>query len=122
MAMNQSHSCNFLCLIQGMMNNYQYVLPYYTNLTLLLRLSFYCVYFIFRYQVLVIIDARPRELGLPTEAYIAVEEVHDVSILYIELTYHLNLIVEYFLLKYLCLREYAIEIFRIILKHQSIYK
>jgi len=28
-------------------------------------------------SVLVIIDARPRELGLPTEAYIAVEEVHD---------------------------------------------
>jgi len=27
--------------------------------------------------VLVIIDAKPKELGLPTEAYIAVEEVHD---------------------------------------------
>lgn len=29
--------------------------------------------------VLVVIDAKPKELGLPTEAYIAVEEVHDVS-------------------------------------------
>jgi len=28
-------------------------------------------------SVLVIIDARPKDLGLPTEAYIAVEEVHD---------------------------------------------
>ncbi|XP_076350921.1 regulatory particle non-ATPase 8 [Tachypleus tridentatus] len=28
-------------------------------------------------SVLVIIDAKPRDLGLPTEAYIAVEEVHD---------------------------------------------
>lgn len=33
-----------------------------------------------RYQpnsILVIIDAKPKDLGLPTEAYIAVEEVHD---------------------------------------------
>ena len=30
-------------------------------------------------KVLVIIDAKPKDLGLPTEAYIAVEEVHDVS-------------------------------------------
>lgn len=30
-------------------------------------------------SVLVIIDAKPRELGLPTEAYKATEEVHDVS-------------------------------------------
>jgi 26S proteasome regulatory subunit N8 len=29
--------------------------------------------------VLVIIDAKPKDLGLPTEAYVAVEEVHDVS-------------------------------------------
>ncbi|XP_071817491.1 26S proteasome non-ATPase regulatory subunit 7-like [Apostichopus japonicus] len=28
-------------------------------------------------SVLVIIDAKPKEIGLPTEAYIAVEEVHD---------------------------------------------
>lgn len=28
-------------------------------------------------SVLVIIDAKPKELGLPTEAYIAIEEVHD---------------------------------------------
>ncbi len=25
-----------------------------------------------------IIDAKPKDLGLPTEAYIAVEEIHDV--------------------------------------------
>jgi len=33
--------------------------------------------------VLVIIDAEPKDhnIGLPTEAYIAVEEVHDVSII-----------------------------------------
>jgi hypothetical protein len=29
--------------------------------------------------MLVIIDAKPKDLGLPTEAYIAVEEIHDVS-------------------------------------------
>lgn len=28
-------------------------------------------------SVLVIIDAKPRDLGLPTEAYIAVEDIHD---------------------------------------------
>merc|ERR1719348_1128482 len=28
-------------------------------------------------SVLVIIDAKPKDIGLPTEAYIAVEEVHD---------------------------------------------
>jgi len=32
-------------------------------------------------SVLVIIDAAPKDLGLPTEAYRAVEEVHDVSAL-----------------------------------------
>ena len=32
--------------------------------------------------VLVIINAEPPELGLPTEAYFSVEEVHDVSIDY----------------------------------------
>ena len=26
-----------------------------------------------------IIDAKPKDLGLPTDAYVAVEEVHDVS-------------------------------------------
>ena len=31
--------------------------------------------------MLVVIDAQPRELGLPTRAYVAVEEVHDVSVL-----------------------------------------
>lgn len=31
-------------------------------------------------SVLIIIDAKPKDLGLPTEAYQAVEEVHDVSI------------------------------------------
>lgn len=32
--------------------------------------------------MLVIIDAEPKDhnIGLPTEAYIAVEEVHDVSV------------------------------------------
>lgn len=29
--------------------------------------------------VLVIIQAEPKDLGLPTEAYIEVQEVHDVS-------------------------------------------
>lgn len=28
-----------------------------------------------------IIDVKPKDLGLPTEAYISVEEVHDVSVL-----------------------------------------
>ena len=28
--------------------------------------------------MLVIIDAKPKDLGLPTDAYVAVEEVHDV--------------------------------------------
>ena len=31
-------------------------------------------------KVLVIVDAKPRDLGLPTDAYYAVEEVHDVSV------------------------------------------
>lgn len=30
--------------------------------------------------MLVIIDVKPKDLGLPTEAYISVEEVHDVSV------------------------------------------
>uniref|UniRef100_A0A8C5G007 MPN domain-containing protein n=1 Tax=Gouania willdenowi TaxID=441366 RepID=A0A8C5G007_GOUWI len=30
-------------------------------------------------SVLVIIDVKPKDLGLPTEAYISVEEIHDVS-------------------------------------------
>ena len=30
--------------------------------------------------MLVIIDAKPKDLGLPTDAYVAVEEVHDVSL------------------------------------------
>jgi proteasome lid subunit RPN8/RPN11 len=29
--------------------------------------------------VLVIIDVKPKDLGLPTDAYFAVEEIHDVS-------------------------------------------
>lgn len=32
-------------------------------------------------SILVIIDAEPRDMGLPTEAYHAVEEVHDVKYL-----------------------------------------
>lgn len=35
--------------------------------------------FLFFHQVLVIIDVKPKDLGLPTEAYISVEEIHDVS-------------------------------------------
>lgn len=30
--------------------------------------------------VLVIIEAEPKDIGLPTEAYVEVQEVHDVSI------------------------------------------
>lgn len=32
-----------------------------------------------------VIDAKPKDLGLPTEAYVAVEEVHDVSQFYVVL-------------------------------------
>jgi len=32
-------------------------------------------------SVLVIIDAKPKDLGLPTEAYRAVEEVHEVILI-----------------------------------------
>lgn len=41
----------------------------------------YHVFICVGWQVLVIIDAEPKDhnIGLPTEAYIAVEEVHDVS-------------------------------------------
>ena len=35
-------------------------------------------------SVLVIIDAKPKDLGLPTEAYIAVEEIHDVGDLFFQ--------------------------------------
>lgn len=34
--------------------------------------------------MLVIIDVKPKDLGLPTEAYISVEEIHDVSESWIE--------------------------------------
>lgn len=37
-------------------------------------------FLLFFHKVLVIIDVKPKDLGLPTEAYISVEEVHDVSI------------------------------------------
>jgi 26S proteasome regulatory subunit N8 len=30
-------------------------------------------------SILVIVDARPQDVGLPTEAYVAVEEVHDTG-------------------------------------------
>lgn len=33
-----------------------------------------------------IIDVKPKDLGLPTEAYISVEEVHDVSIQHVSLS------------------------------------
>lgn len=42
-------------------------------------------YDLFFCQVLVIIDVKPKDLGLPTEAYISVEEVHDVSHLAVSL-------------------------------------
>ena len=29
-----------------------------------------------------IVDAKPKDLGLPTDAYYAVEEVHDVNFLF----------------------------------------
>ena len=44
------------------------------------------------FQVLVIIDAKPKDLGLPTEAYIAVEEVHDVSNKSVSPKYYFQLI------------------------------
>lgn len=37
------------------------------------------MFLFFSCQVLVIIDVKPKDLGLPTEAYISVEEIHDVS-------------------------------------------
>lgn len=40
----------------------------------------YFVSFVVFFQVLVIVDAKPKALRLPTDAYYAVEEVHDVSI------------------------------------------
>jgi len=43
-----------------------------------LKLLLILLLFLFPCKVLVIIDAKPKELGLPTEAYIAIEEVHDV--------------------------------------------
>ena len=33
-------------------------------------------------QVLVVVDAKPKDQKLPTDAYYAVEEVHDVRYLY----------------------------------------
>lgn len=38
----------------------------------------------FHFQILVIVDAKPKALRLPTDGYYAVEEVHDVrSLVYI---------------------------------------
>uniref|UniRef100_A0A665UBX0 26S proteasome non-ATPase regulatory subunit 7 n=1 Tax=Echeneis naucrates TaxID=173247 RepID=A0A665UBX0_ECHNA len=39
-------------------------------------------------SVLVIIDVKPKDLGLPTEAYISVEEIHDVSDSWVEFETH----------------------------------
>jgi 26S proteasome regulatory subunit N8 len=33
-------------------------------------------------SVLVVVDAQPKEVGLPTDAYVAIEEIHDVCLLY----------------------------------------
>lgn len=45
----------------------------------ILRINNWNMYLSLSYQVLVIIDVKPKDLGLPTEAYISVEEIHDVS-------------------------------------------
>lgn len=42
-------------------------------------------------KVLVIIDVKPKDLGLPTEAYISVEEVHDVSSFWSSILSHINI-------------------------------
>lgn len=34
-------------------------------------------------SILVIVDAKPKDVGLPTDAYIGIEEVHDVSCKYV---------------------------------------
>ena len=47
----------------------------FKRLTLIINSLHFCCY-----KVLVIIDAKPKDLGLPTDAYVAVEEVHDVSV------------------------------------------
>ena len=39
-----------------------------------------CFFFFSFSQILAIVDAKPKALRLPTDAYYAVEEVHDVSI------------------------------------------
>lgn len=44
------------------------------------RILFTLLHLHVRFQVLVVIDAKPKDLGLPTEAYIAIEEVHDVRL------------------------------------------
>lgn len=54
------------------------------DITLLYLSSFWCwithtCVALLSDQVLVIIDVKPKDLGLPTEAYISVEEIHDVS-------------------------------------------
>jgi len=53
-------------------------------------------------SVLVIIDAKPKDLGLPTEAYQAVEEVHDVC-LYIYIYIYIYI---FFFSSYLFLKKY----------------
>ena len=52
---------------------------------IIFMLVFYISISLLSYQVLVIIDVKPKDLGLPTEAYISVEEIHDVSTLWIAL-------------------------------------
>lgn len=53
------------------------------------------------FQVLVIIDVKPKDLGLPTEAYISVEEIHDVS----ESTVFLSIDFSNFILRLVTIRR-----------------
>jgi hypothetical protein len=52
----------------------------YKYMYLLVCRSVLCIFCRVFFQVLAIVDAKPKALRLPTDAYYAVEEVHDVSI------------------------------------------
>ena len=68
---------HFLLLASGVMQNkiQNVIFP----IVLKFCMEVICCCYFCCCQVLVVIDAKPKDLGLPTEAYIAVEEVHDVS-------------------------------------------
>lgn len=57
----------------------KYLHTYLLECTCFVFFLFMCLLLFF--QVLVIVDAKPKALRLPTDAYYAVEEVHDVSII-----------------------------------------